>query len=201
MAEVKEENQASGSSATAKTALGLSIGALGGLLVNGGLGNVLGGILGGNGVNGGTASMAAAAASAVDKYADMRSEILQLKSEKYTDQGLKPLELQLVRQDEMLKAIRTEMGQALQLEAVQRANGDQNLRQYVDDNFVHAEKMVAASRITPAVSVWPFNTPSFAQAAYPVPFAPFPPFGPFPPPPAPATGTSSSTGGTEATNG
>ena len=95
----------------------------------------------------------------------------------------------------------TEFGQALQLESVQRANGDANLRQYVDDNFVHAKKCVAAQDITPAVGLWPFGTPSFAQPAV----APFPPFGyPFPPfgPVPPVAGsTGSSSSAPEVTNG
>ena len=141
----------------------------------------------------------------VEQIASLRDENIMLKSAALTNEKTNELNVRLVRQEEQIKSMRVEFGQALQMETVQRQNGDVNLRQYVDDNFVHAKKCVAAQDITPAVGLWPFGTPSFAQPAV----APFPPFGyPFPPfapvPPIPpasgaVSGTSSSS--PDVTNG
>lgn len=188
MAEIEEKQVEHKSSGIAKA--GLVTGIVGATLgaMNTGLGTGLLG-LGGNNAN-------------ADKLNALRDENIMLKSAALTNEKTNDLQIQVVRQEEQIKAMRTEFGQALQLEAVQRQNGDVNLRQYVDDNFVHAKKCVAAVDITPAVGLWPFGTPSFAQPGV----APFPPFGyPFPPivPPIvpPVTGSSTSSSAPDVTNG
>lgn len=188
MAEIEEKQMEHKSSGIAKA--GLVTGIVGATLgaMNTGLGT---GILGlGNNGN-------------AEKINTLRDENIMLKSAALTNEKANDLQIQVVRQEEQIKAMRTEFGQALNLEAIQRQNGDVNLRQYVDDNFVHAKKCVAASDITPAVGLWPFGTPSFAQPG----IAPFPPFGyPFPPifppvvnPTVNSSGSSSSS--PEVTNG
>ena len=119
----------------------------------------------------------------------LRDENILLKSEKATSEQVNSINVKLAVIEERQAAMRTEFGQALQLEATHRANGDQNLRQYVDDNFLKAGKYLDAQRITPPVSVWPYNTPSFAQYVFPAP--PFPP--PVPPTQQPANGSGSNT--------
>ena len=193
MAEIEEKEHEHKSSGIAKAGLvtgivGTTLGAMG---AAGGTG-ILGALTG----NGGKQS---------EQLASLRDENIMLKSAALTNEKTNELNVRLVRQEEQIKSMRVEFGQALQMETVQRQNGDVNLRQYVDDNFVHAKKCVAAQDITPAVGLWPFGTPSFAQPAV----APFPPFGyPFPPfapvPPIPpasgaVSGTSSSS--PDVTNG
>lgn len=173
MADVIEQEHDHKSSGVAKAGLvtgiiGTSLGALNGM------GGALGGILGGNGANN----------AAQSKIAELQNENTLLKSGKYTDDKTLPLELQLVRQEEQIKALRTEVGQAIQMESVQRQNGDTSLRQYVDATFIVADKCVPANKLNPPCTVWGTNLPSYANPV----FAPLPPFGPypwpFPPPPA-----------------
>ena len=115
-----------------------------------------------------------------EKINELRDENILLKSNAETTEKTNALQLQVVRQEEQIKAMRTEFGQALQMEVYRRENGDANIRQYVDDNFIKAKKCVAAQDITPAVGLWPFGTPSFATPGV-APFPPFAPWYPFPP--------------------
>lgn len=172
MADVVEQEHDHHSSGVAKAGLvtgiiGTSLGALNSM------GGTLGGLLGGNG-----------AFAANKEISALRDENILLKSGKYTDDKTLPLELQLVRQEEQIKALRTEVGQAIQMESVQRQNGDTSLRQYVDATFIVADKCVPANKLNPPCTVWGTNLPSYANPV----FAPLPPFGPypwpFPPPPA-----------------
>lgn len=193
MAEIEEKEHEHKSSGIAKAGL-----------VTG----IVGTTLGAMGAAGGTGILGALTGNGnkqAEQIASLRDENIMLKSAALTNEKTNELNVRLVRQEEQIKSMRVEFGQALQMETVQRQNGDVNLRQYVDDNFVHAKKCVAAQDITPAVGLWPFGTPSFAQPAV----APFPPFGyPFPPfapvPPIPpaggaVSGTSSSS--PDVTNG
>ena len=179
MAEIEEKEHEHKSSGIAKAGL-----------VTG----IVGTTLGAMGAAGGTGILGALTGNGnkqAEQIATLRDENIMLKSAALTNEKTNELNVRLVRQEEQIKSMRVEFGQALQMETVQRQNGDVNLRQYVDDNFVHAKKCVAAQDITPAVGLWPFGTPSFAQPAV----APFPPFGyPFPPfaPVPPAAGTAAS---------
>ena len=188
MAEIEEKEHEHKSSGIAKAGL-----------VTGIIGTSLGAL--NTGVGGGLLSGLTGNNKQAEQIAALRDENIMLKSAALTNEKTNDLNVRLVRQEEQIKSMRTEFGQALQLESVQRANGDANLRQYVDDNFVHAKKCVAAQDITPAVGLWPFGTPSFAQPAV----APFPPFGyPFPPfgPVPPVAGsTGSSSSAPDVTNG
>lgn len=169
MADVVEQEHDHHASGIAKAGLttgiiGTSLGALNSM------GGTLGGLLGGN--------------NNAKELAALREENTLLKSGKYTDEKTLPIQIQLARYDEQLKALRTEVGQAIQLESVQRQNGDTNLRQYVDATFIVADKCVPANKLNPPCTVWGTNLPSYANPV----FAPLPPFGPypwpFPPPPA-----------------
>lgn len=192
MAEVienhKEETHASGIAKAGLTTgiIGTSLGAIAAMSGSNGL---LGGLLGGGNNR------------QQEKIEALRDENLLLKSGKHTDDAVNAINIRLAVLDERQSAMRTEFGQALQLEATQRANGDAMLRQYTDDNFLKADKVLDAKRITPAVALWPFNTPSFASYVAPVPGFPVP--GMFPPPPFPPvqSGTGTTDPGTATSTG
>ena len=171
MADVVETEHEHKSSGIAKAGLttgiiGTALGALNSM------GGTLGTLLGGGNNNAAQASLV-----------ELQNENTLLKSGKYTDDKTLPMQIQLARYDEQLKALRTEVGQAIQMESVQRQNGDANLRQYVDATFIVADKCVPANKLNPPCTVWGTNLPSYANPV----FAPLPPFGPypwpFPPPP------------------
>ena len=78
--------------------IGTSLGALNSM------GGTLGGLLGGNG-----------ASAANKEISALRDENILLKSGKYTDDKTLGMTVQLARQEEQIKALRTEVGQAIQM--------------------------------------------------------------------------------------
>ena len=179
MAEVTQEEHEHKASGIAKAGLttgiiGTSLGAINAITNGAGLAGILGS-------NTNTAVQ--------DKLSALRDENILLKAAADTTDKTNTLQLQLVRQDEQIKSLRTEVYQAIGNEAQQRTSADAFLRQYTDDNFVRAKKCVDAQSITPPVMVFPYGNPSNAPVA-PWPY-PFPPFNPlFPPPPASSGSTT-----------
>lgn len=126
-----------------------------------------------------------------DEINRLRNENVLLLAEKSANEKIHALEITVAKQGEQINAMRTEFGQAINYETSLRIQAENGLRQYIDDNFIKAKKCVDAQTITPPVSVWPFNTPSFAQPVY----APIPPFSPVPAP-AQTTTQNGTSGGT-----
>lgn len=115
--------------------------------------------------------------------AELRDENILLKAELKN----KDLEIKLARQEEQINA----QNQAI-------AFGFQNLRQYIDGGFVHADKCVNAAQLNPPV-MGAFGVPSNFQAAYvpcPVPFV-----NPYANPYAFALPKGSGSGTSDASNG
>ena len=177
MAEVVEQEHKSSGIAKAGLVTGI-VGATG-AVANALSGNgILGGLLGGG-------------SKSQERIDALRDENIMLKSELNTNTQVSAINQKIAVLEERQNAMRTEFGQALQLEATHRANGDNSLRQYVDDNFLKAGKYLDAKQITPPVGLWPFGGPSFASYVTSIPAPGFPP--PVPPTVSQSNGTTSST--------
>ena len=119
-----------------------------------------------------------------DKIDALRDENLLLKSAALTNEKSNALEIQVIE----LRGQVNSLQQALQFEGTQRQQGDAWNRQYVDDNFIKADKCVPAAKLNPPCVVWGTGLPSYAQPI----FAPVAPWMPFPPPATPPASSSSS---------
>lgn len=171
MAEVEEHEHKSSGIAKAGLVTGIIGSALGGInsMANGA--GLLG--LGGAGSN-----------KQQEKIDALRDENLLLKATALTNEKSSVIEIKLAEVTGELNSLK----QALQFEGTQRVQGDAMVRQYVDDNFIKADKCVPAAKLNPPCVAWGTGLPSYAQPI----FAPIMPWGPFPPvvPPTQNGGTA-----------
>ena len=197
------EKHSKESSTTAKTALGLSIGALGALLLGAGGGNILSGLLGKPASDSVTPAILSMVVSLLpqlrgmgahsDRCDQLEAENAKLKAEMYANNvgintfkecdialdkaqasnGVKfekifdelvEIKVKDARQEEQLKCLEQKLtykieagdqalANALATESERRANGDNQLRGYVDCNFVPWKRVLDSSLLCPPVQL------------------------------------------------